>query len=150
MFLNNLTHLPLLSHICVSESSQHWFRYWLVANSAPSHYLNQYWVIVSWTLRNKLQWNFDQNTKTFIREITSQIIVCEMAVILSRWDELKGKRGKQNKLKFWSSEITSQIIVCEMVVILSRWDELKGKRGKHNKLKYWSSYLYHPNGHAQW
>ena len=24
--------------------------------SAPSHYLNQYWVIVNWTLRNKPQW----------------------------------------------------------------------------------------------
>ena len=30
---------------------------------APSHYLNQHWTIVSWTLRYKLQWNFNQNTK---------------------------------------------------------------------------------------
>ena len=30
---------------------------------APSHYLNQCWVIVNWTIRNKLQWNFNQNTK---------------------------------------------------------------------------------------
>ena len=26
--------------------------------SAPSHYLNQCWVIVNWTLRNKFEWNF--------------------------------------------------------------------------------------------
>ena len=42
-----LTHLPLVWHICVSESGQHWFRKWLVAYSAPSHYLNQCWVIVN-------------------------------------------------------------------------------------------------------
>ena len=54
---------PLVPHICISESGQHWFRWWLVAYWAPNHYLNQWWVIVNWTLRNKLQWNFNQNTK---------------------------------------------------------------------------------------
>ena len=57
-----LTHLPLVPHICVSELGQHWFRQWLVAYSAPSHYRNQCWFIVNWTLRNKLQWNSNQNT----------------------------------------------------------------------------------------
>ena len=82
-----LTHLPLVPHICVSESGQYWFRLWLVAYSAPSHYLKQCWVIVNWTLRNKLQWNFNQNTKLFIHEIASENIACEMAAILSsgRW-----------------------------------------------------------------
>ena len=50
-----------MPHICVSESGQHWFREWLVAYSAPSHYLNQCWVIVNWTLRNTLLWNFYQD-----------------------------------------------------------------------------------------
>ena len=36
-----LTHLPLVLHICVGELGQHWFRLWLVAWTAPSHYLNQ-------------------------------------------------------------------------------------------------------------
>ena len=34
-----LTYLPLVPHICVSELDQYWSRYWLVACSAPSHYL---------------------------------------------------------------------------------------------------------------
>ena len=34
-----------------------WFRYGLV----PSHYLNQWWFIYKWTLRNKLQWNLTKN-----------------------------------------------------------------------------------------
>ena len=40
-----------MPHICVSELRRH---------SAPSHYLNQWWVIVNWTFRNRLQWNFNQ------------------------------------------------------------------------------------------
>ena len=39
---------------------------------------------MNWTLRNKLQWNFNRNTKPFIQENASEIIVCEMAAILSR------------------------------------------------------------------
>ena len=39
--LNVLTHLPLMPHICVSEMGQHWFRLWLLAYLAPSHYLNK-------------------------------------------------------------------------------------------------------------
>ena len=57
---------------------------WLVDYSAPSHHLKQYWLIVNWTLRNKLQWNFNQNIKLFVHENASENIVCEMAAILSR------------------------------------------------------------------
>ena len=35
----------------------HYFRKWLVAWSAPSHFLNQWWNTFYWTLRNKRQWN---------------------------------------------------------------------------------------------
>ena len=87
---NDLTHLPLVPHICVSNSGQLWFRLWLVAYSAPSHYLNQSWVIVNWTIGNKLQWNFYQNTKLFLHENVFQNIVCEMAAILSRGGWVKG------------------------------------------------------------
>ena len=79
-----VTHLPLVLHIGISEAGQHCFRYWLVAYSAPSHYLNKCWVIVNWTLRNKLQWNLNQNTKLFIHQNASSNIVCEMAAILFR------------------------------------------------------------------
>ena len=52
---------------------------------APSHYLNQCWNIVNWTLKNKLQWNFNQISKLFIQENASENTVGEMAAILSRW-----------------------------------------------------------------
>ena len=58
------------------QTNQHW--------TAPSHYLNQCWNIVNWTLRNKLQWNFNRNEYIFIRENPLENFVCEMASILSR------------------------------------------------------------------
>ena len=58
----------LVPHICVSESGHHWFRSGIVAYSAPSRYLNQCRAIVTWTLRNKLQWNFHQKKKNHSRK----------------------------------------------------------------------------------
>ena len=68
----------------VSEPGQHWFEQWIVAYSVPSHYLNQWWFIVNWTLRNELRWNFNQNIIFFIHKNASESIVCEMVAILSR------------------------------------------------------------------
>ena len=56
------TYPPLVPHLCVNELGQHWFGYLLAVYSAPSHYLKQWWVIVNWTPRDKLQWNFNQST----------------------------------------------------------------------------------------
>ena len=50
MWHNQLISSPPVPHICVSELGQHWFRWWLGAYSAPSHYLNQCLNIVNWTL----------------------------------------------------------------------------------------------------
>ena len=49
----------------------------------PSHYLNQCWSIVNWTLRNKLQWNLNWNSYIFIQETASENAVCKIAAILS-------------------------------------------------------------------
>ena len=51
------------------ETSQRWFRQWLFAWSAPSHYLNQCWNIVDWNLRNKFRWNPIQTPFIFIQKI---------------------------------------------------------------------------------
>ena len=51
---------------------------------APSHYLNQHWLIINWTLRNKLQWNFNQNMEIYIHKNAFENVVCEMAAILPR------------------------------------------------------------------
>ena len=51
-----LTHWRRVTHIWVSKLYILWFRKWLVAC----------WNIVNWTLRNKLQWNFNRNSYIFI------------------------------------------------------------------------------------
>ena len=65
-------------------TNHHWFILWLVAWTVPSHYLNQYWIIVNWTLANIFQWKFNQNTTIFIEENACENVVCEMPSILSR------------------------------------------------------------------
>ena len=52
-------------------------RYRYCSPSNLLHYLNQHWVIVNWTLRNKLRWNSNQNTKLFIHKNVSENIVCD-------------------------------------------------------------------------
>ena len=70
-------------------TNHHWFREWLVAWSAPSHYLNQSWNIVNWTLRNKLQWNFNHNSYIFIDENAFENVVWKMAAIFLGLNLLK-------------------------------------------------------------
>ena len=69
---SNFRHLPLVPHICVNELARHGFRQWFVL----SHYLNQYWPLVSWTIQIEIQFYFHENT--------FEIVVCKMVAILSR------------------------------------------------------------------
>ena len=50
-----LTHWGRVTHICVSKLT-------IIGWTAPSHYLNQCWIIVNWNLRNKLEWNLRRNS----------------------------------------------------------------------------------------
>ena len=50
----------------------------------PSHYLNQYWNVANWTLKNKLQWIFNRNSNIFIQENALENVVWKIAAILSR------------------------------------------------------------------
>ena len=76
-----LTHWGRVTHICVGNLT-------IIGPdnglSPPSHYLNQCWNIVNWTLRNKLQWNLNRNSNIFIQENAFESVVCEMASISSR------------------------------------------------------------------
>ena len=66
------------------------------ANPSPE----QCWLVANWILRNEFQWNMNPHAKLFIHENAFQNVVCEMAAILSRGDELrtdtktKAKQGK--------------------------------------------------------
>ena len=45
---------------------------------------NDHMVLVYWTLKNKLQWNFDRNYNIFIKKNAFESVVCKMATILPR------------------------------------------------------------------
>ena len=90
--INELTHWGLVMHVCVSRLSHHWFWLWLVTWTVPSHYLNQCWNSANWTLRNKLRWNFNQNSNIFIQENWLENVVCEMESIFSQPQCVKASR----------------------------------------------------------
>ena len=73
-----------VTHTCVSKIDQHWLSQWLVASSAPNHYLNQCWFIVNWNLNNKPQLNSTRNSNIIIQEDAFQTVVRKLAAILSR------------------------------------------------------------------
>ena len=76
-----LTHWGRVMHICVGNITIIGSN-WLVAWSAPSHYLNQCWNIVNWTIRNKRQWKLNKNLFIFVQENGFEN-VWKMAAILS-------------------------------------------------------------------
>ena len=41
-------------------------------------------ILAIWTMRNKLQWNFNNNSHIFIQENAFENVICEMASIFSR------------------------------------------------------------------
>ena len=80
-FLNEcLTHWGQVTHICISNLTIIGLDNGL---SVPSHHLNQCWNIVNWTTRNKLQWNFNQNSYICIKNLFLNV-VWKLAAILSR------------------------------------------------------------------
>ena len=72
-----LTNLPLVPHIYVDKLIRNCFRQWLFACSAPSHYLNQCWLVVNRTLSTKLQWNSNQNDNILFHENACERVVCK-------------------------------------------------------------------------
>ena len=57
----------------VNELGHHWLRYWLFTCS-PSHYLNQCWLFVCLTLKNKLHY---QNTQFSFNKIHMKMSVVQ-------------------------------------------------------------------------
>ena len=94
----HLSHLPLVPHIWVSESSQYWFSQCLVAYFAPSHYLNQCWFHVNWSPGNKCQWNSKRNFIIFIQENVTKFVACQ--------DFVQGEMSKTNT--YWTVSQSSK------------------------------------------
>ena len=82
----------------------------------PSHYLIQCWNIVNRTLRNKLQWNLDQNLYIFIQVNAFENVVWKMAAILSRPQCVNQHRT----LWVWEDEHANNLITNDLNTLKPR------------------------------
>ena len=81
--LHVLTHWGWVTHICISKLT-------IIGSDnglSPGRrqaitLLNQCWNVHNWTLRNKLQWNINQNQDIFIQENMFENVVCKTLAIL--------------------------------------------------------------------
>ena len=79
----DLTHWGRVTHICLSKLTNIDSDNGL-SPDRPSHYRNQCWRIVDWSLGNNLQWNLNQNIQSFIQENAFENAVWKMAANLCR------------------------------------------------------------------
>ena len=127
----SLTHWGQVTCICVSNLGHHWFILWLVTWLVPIHYLNRCWGVVNWTLKNKLQWNFNQSPYIFIQENAFENVVWKMAAILSLPQCVKEfLKNCYNIETTWQSAAVSGIAcsrwgsvtyICAAATRLCRW-----------------------------
>ena len=106
-----LNHRPLVPHICVSHVGQRCFRLWLVACEATSHYLKQCWLIVNWTLRNKLQWNLIEIQKLSFMKMHLRVSSAKLRPFCPGRDEL------MRFITQWSFRIFGTLTIGMEVVI---------------------------------
>ena len=66
--------------MCLAD---HWFRQWLVACSAPGHYLNQCLIYVNKALGNKLKLKFNQNAMFLSRKCISKFCLQNVGHFIS-------------------------------------------------------------------
>ena len=94
-----LTHWCWVMHICIGNltiiGSDNGLS--VVAWLVQSHYLNQCWNIVYWTLKNILQWNLHLNSYIFIKENTFEMAVCKMTAVLSLPQSVKTQTIQKHK-----------------------------------------------------
>ena len=80
-----------MTHICVSILTI------IGSDNGLSPGRRQWWNIVNWTPRNKLQWYINRSSYIFIQENALESVVCEMSVILSWPQCVKGGRCPTNR-----------------------------------------------------
>ena len=81
--LSWLFYFPLVPYICVGElPGSALIRVMVSRLFVPSHYLNQCWLIINWTIGNKIQWNCNWNSNTFIEDHSRfENVVCNFHII---------------------------------------------------------------------
>ena len=91
---------------------------------ALSYFLNQFWLIVNWTLRNILQWNFSWYSDICVQQNLLENVVCEMAIILD-WFQCVNPQEECGLWFYITSRCPFSItgVLCMQHWHFSRWDE---------------------------
>ena len=87
------------------QTNHHWFRYWLVALSAPNHYLNQCWNAVIGSLGTRFRDIFiEMDTFSFTKNAFENV-VREVAAVGSR------SHGIKDKMQFQGFKVSMEITI---------------------------------------
>ena len=108
------------------------------ANQATSHYLNQCWNIVNSNLRNTLQWNLQRNSYHFIQENAFEMVVWNLAAILSR-PQCVNKLSSSDATNLFK-KLTNQIVT--MACKVSAINYKLGPAKTANILQLHSKYIF--------
>ena len=101
-----LTHWGRLTHICVSKLTIIGSDNGLLPGRRQAIIWTNAGIFVNWTLRNKLQWNFNRNSSIFIQENRFENVIWKMAAILSQPQCVKEKSFAQIFLPSWQCYLT--------------------------------------------
>ena len=107
-----------MMHLHISKLGHHWFRSWLVTWPAQSHYLNQCWIIVNWTLGNIFQWHLNQNSDSFIQGNALKMLsaiwepFCLVLNVLTHWDFVTHCELSHHWFIKWRCVFTHVMTLC--------------------------------------
>ena len=74
---------PVMPYYIIGHG-YHWSRLRFVTCKIPNHYPNRCWFIMIFTFNNKLKWNYNQNSKSFLHEnVFKNVISKIMAICVS-------------------------------------------------------------------
>ena len=134
--------MPSDAYMC-QKTNHHWFRQWLVAWPAPSHYLNQCWNIVNWTLINKLQWNLNWNSNISTQENEFENVVWKMTAICLGLNVLTNVPAA----KLWR-HLSNMNVVCKSDMLFC--NVMNFHSGEINEQGFSNHHLNFSNSNIMW
>ena len=69
--IKSFTHWSRVTFLRVGKLEHRWCKLWLIACSAPIHYLNQCWFVIYWMFGNTSRLNMSQNITIFTQALVS-------------------------------------------------------------------------------
>ena len=124
-----------MTHICVSELTIIGSDNGLSPGRRQAILWNNAGFIVNWTLRNKLQWNFNRNPNIFNQENAHEHVFCEMASILCQLQCDNRYTNLENRISDMYPFIWTRTLQNH-----SRWDCLQGIIRMIDNIRYNDTY----------